>query len=408
MLFDRMGQLFSLKGVISGLIAALALETFHTLQVLNHNPSLFTDFDIYWAAGWLVDHGRNPYDLPALTQVIHSVGSHAWPAQGYSYPLFFILLMAPLGLLPLTWAETIFSVLSVVALVPAVAMLIAWLERQSNQPSWGEVILLAILIGALIPVTGSLDVGQVNLLLLPLLVLAFVEVAPGPLIAIVGAVKLYPILALATFFPRGKSGWQQIGVGGGLFVLLAILPNILLHLGGNTLKALFIPDGYWTNQSINGFISRLVPTPGIFPASPLPLPSNFPTTPVMLLVTALLGCLVLAVIVIVRGRPWDGCMALLLTYGCIAAPHNSLWNFTPLVISGIWCWYKVRKHPLARVLVVSWVLVEMQCSISQRSPNYHFPIAWPLNSLALYGALMLGILQVGLILCSRRAVMAVE
>jgi len=65
------------------------------------SSGLFNDFFDYWAAGRVLLHGGNPYDATALSQALSAAGVHSTVGEfGYSYPLFFLLLVVPLALLP--------------------------------------------------------------------------------------------------------------------------------------------------------------------------------------------------------------------------------------------------------------------------------------------------------------------
>jgi hypothetical protein len=112
----------------------------------------------------------------------------------------------------------------------------------------------------------------------------------------------------------------------------------------------------------------------------------------MLAAAAALGALTFAIVLWVRGRPWDGCMALLVTYGIIAAPRNSLWNFAPLIVTMVWCWLQARRRPASlAVLASGWMLINLQGWLySIGNDLYRGSAALGLlASLGLYGALIL-------------------
>ena len=123
----------------------------------------------------------------------------------------------PASILAPATAATIFSVLSVMALALAVALLIGSIPRLG----WPVAIAGGLAAGLFPPVIGSLYFGQANLFVLLLLAFAYRGVGPGPMLGVASAIKLYPasgFLALLAVRPRR---WRQIALG--LVVLGALL-----------------------------------------------------------------------------------------------------------------------------------------------------------------------------------------
>ena len=121
----------------------------------------------------------------------------------------------------------------------------------------------ATVIGAYPPLIGSVFIGQVNLLVLAVLApgIALVTrrpIAAGVAIGLAGVVKLVP-LALALPLAVGAR-WRAIAsMVATAGACLAIASLAAVGSGGPTgFGALFEPDPYWSNQSVNGFVSRLV------------------------------------------------------------------------------------------------------------------------------------------------------
>ncbi len=91
---------------------------------------MFNDFYDYWAAGRVLLHGGNPYDAAALNQVLSAAGVHSTVGEfGYSYPLFFLLLVVPLALLPAQVAGYVFAGLSLAAFAVALGLLLTPLAQ---------------------------------------------------------------------------------------------------------------------------------------------------------------------------------------------------------------------------------------------------------------------------------------
>ena len=355
-------------------------------SVATRGPAgLFNDFYDYWAAGVLLNRGRSPYDINALGAVQRAAGVHSETGSGYSYPLFFAHLMRPLALLPLQPAAIVFSALSLLGLLLAVALLLGAIPNLS----WVVAIVGGAAAGLFPPVIGSLYFGQANLMVLLLLAVSYRCVIPGPMLGLAGAIKLYPVTGfLAALFARPPH-WRRLR--NGLAVLLVLL---LLQLGGgsgySSRAGYFVgPDTYWSNESINGWLSRL----GIdstWTHAPFP---GLPVEPLMLGAAVLLSLLTVAVLWRVASRPWEGALALSLWLGVVIAPKNSLWNFTPLLLSVVFIWTELRgRWWIFIVGLVGWLLLELQAQLdSSRETIYQASsaLAW-LSSAGLYGALIIG------------------
>lgn len=378
-------------GLVAGLIAVVVAVAFEAKTVVDRGPAgLFNDFYIYWGAVRLLAAGHNPYDLAALQTTLAHAGIHATLGLGYPYPLLLAFLLLPLGLAPPLVAAVIFSALSLISFGIAVAFL---LTPMRTLPRW-ELLLLAIAAGGLVPVRGSLHFGQVNLLLLLPLALAFRGIGRIVTLALASAIKLYPVAGFAALLRGGTAERRRLAVGLLLTASLALLPNLLTGFGGGHLLGMFTPDPYWSNQSIDGWLSRMAIAGSL---SSLGLP----VTPLMLALIAMLGLLTLAVVLLLNGRPWDGCLALLLTFGVVAAPRNSLWNFVPLMLPMAWCWPRVRlRPPLLAVLLLGWLMIELQSNVNLAgSELYRQSVtAGLLSSLGLYGSLAIGGLTAYLLL----------
>jgi len=378
------------------LAAAVALGRV-VYAVLSRGPDgLFNDFYAYWGAAVLLDRGRDPYDVAALAQVQHAAGLYATTGSGYSYPILWAELLRPLGHLAPSQAALVFSAASLVALAAAVAFLLGSIERLG----WPTGVLGGIAAGLFPPVIGSLYFGQANLLVLLLLALAYRTILPEPLLALAGAVKIYPIAGLLASLARRRLPWTL--AGGAIFAALLLLPQAA---GSGRLSDrtgyFFSPDTYWSNESINGFVSRLS-IPSTWTRPPL---AGFPAEGAMLVLAACLLLGVLAVLAFSGGRPWTGCLALTLWFGAVAAPKNSLWNFTPLLLCIAYAWPLVRRRPgLLALGAAGWLLIEAQVQLdTARETVYRAApqLAW-LSSVGLYGALLVGGLTAYLVLWEAR------
>lgn len=384
----RRGPLLERRGLVCGALAAAIAAGVAAAHVVTHRMAgLFNDFDFYWAAGRLLAQGRDPYDVAAARGVLAAAGLHPASTLGYSYPLLFAYPMQPLSALPPLVAALVFSALSLAAFALAVALLISALPPLP----WPELGALGCAAGCFAPVTGSLWMGQVNLLVLLPLALAFRGAAPAASVAVAAAVKLFPVVALLTFLPRGREGRRGLMVGAACFLVLALAPSAVAGFERPRLLDMFTPDGYYTDESINGFLSRLAGAE--WHTSPA-LVHGLPVEPVMVVAAALLGAAALAVVLRRRGAPREGCLSLLLVYGAIAAPRSSLWDFAPLLIALVWCWPRVRARPAgAAALIAGWALIQAQQEVYDIGPAAQAASSalGLLGSLGLLGALVAGV-----------------
>jgi hypothetical protein len=344
------------------------------------------DFYAYWAAGVLLNRGENPYDVAALAAVQQAAGVYVETGSGFSYPPFFAHLMRPLALLPPATAAAIFSTLSLVALAFAVALLLRSLPRLR----WPIALAGGVAAGLFPPVIGSLYFGQANLFVLLLLALAYRAVVPGAMIGIAGAIKLYPVGGFLAALTARPPRWRVVAVGLGVFGVLLLLQ---LGTGGGSFSGrtgYFLgPDTYWSNESINGWLSRL----GIdstWTHAPLP---GLPVEAAMLTIVLLLTAATVGVLLRAPDHPWDGALALSLWLGVVSAPKNSLWNFTPLLLAVTFVVARLAgRWWLLALGVIGWLLIELQAQLDgARETVYQASaaLAW-LSSVGLYGAVILG------------------
>jgi len=350
------------------------------------SSGLFNDFYDYWAAGVLLNRGQDPYDIGALHAVQRAAGLQVETGAGYSYPLFFAHLLRPLALIAAPQAASIFMGLSLIALCGAIALLLGSIPRLN----WPVALTGGAAAGLFPPVIGSLYFGQANLLVLLALTIAYGCVAPGPMLGLASAIKLYPISGFLAAITERPPRWRRLAIG---LAVLGVLLLLQLGAGGASIAGragYFLgPDTYWTNESINGWLSRL----GIASTWTKPPLPGLPVEPLMLVAVAILAALTVVVLLLAAKRPWEGALALSLWLGVVAAPKNSLWNFTPLLLCIAFIWTAVRgRWWIVAVGVAGWLLLELQAQLdSARETVYQASpaLAW-LSSTGLYGALIIG------------------
>lgn len=296
------------------------------------------DFHDYWLAGRLTLEGRSPYDVDALRELAAQEHVSLQVGGGYSYPLPFALVMVPFAALPFGAALLAFNSLSLVAFGLTVAVWVLWAHGRSPELARRR-LALAVGAGLYPPVYGTVVNGQANLILIPLLALGTAcmleetrplrRFAGGLTIGLAAIVKLVPgvlILPLALGRRTGAAAGVVVGALAALLVAVYVAP--WGAAGSNSLASLFDPDSYYTNQSINGFVTRLVQPTG----RTLPLFGNaFDPGPVMIALTAAFALLTLLVLwrsrsVLASRRGAALGLGLALVAGVVAAPKDSFWN----------------------------------------------------------------------------------
>ena len=377
--------------------------------VLRLGPN---DFHDYWLAGKLILEGHSPYDQQAMAALAAREHLSFSLGGGYSYPLPFAVAMAPFGALPFDVAVGLFDLLSLVACGLTTAALVGWAcgwEAAAGRRRVG----LALAAGAFPPVYGTVVMGQANLILFPLLgagaVLALDpgssgrRAAGGGLVGLTAVVKLVPgALALPLALGRRFGAAVGVVVAAGSAILAASVAAPFATAGSGGLASLFDADPYYTNQSINGFVTRLVQISG----KSMPLWTGaFDPRPAMLLATGLFGLATLAILWHARPALAErGGMAVALGFVLVAAtigaPKNSFWNESAVLVAvallvavddpGPWS----RAWPvLDRALLAAWFgFTTLWAIVWAVEPPRSSPFSAPLNLLwssSMYGLLAL-------------------
>lgn len=192
-------------------------------------------------------------------------------ANPFKYWPGFAYLMVPVALLPVTLAQTVWAVLNVAALYASLGLVIGPLfSVRRYQIALGATVL------TLQPLTDHFMDGQINLLLLAMILAGFTLIGRGgrqaaggtTLIVVAAAVKLYPLLFLV-MLPL-KRAWRQVIVAGAVAGALLALPVLF----GGLESAIHQYRMWWAiladsgnhldlsrieNQSLLGMYLRFVP-----------------------------------------------------------------------------------------------------------------------------------------------------
>jgi hypothetical protein len=234
------------------------------------------DFYLYYVAAYGFSHGKDIYGMGndyagenyaqwvALAKEAH-VPDFAPP---YRYPPLVAVLVWPLTLISPRGAALIWLVATAISFVAA-----AWLLGRSTRTRYGVPLALGLLLFFVPPLT-TLHAGQINGLVLLALAFALYASTQGRPIwlgigtGVAAMLKLVPVAHLTYLGWRGQ--WKATLTGLLVIVLLFCLATPLI--GGTGLISYvrnffslgqpnnFFPIG--ANQSINGFIARLLLTGG--------------------------------------------------------------------------------------------------------------------------------------------------
>jgi alpha-1,2-mannosyltransferase len=298
----------------------------------------FNDFHDFYLAAKLVTQGQSPYDKHALAELANSEGLHFVVGTGYSYPLPFALAMIPFTALPFKTAVLAFNGLSLVLFGLTVAAWIGWAH------GWEPHLLrrriaLAAAAGLYPSVYGTIANGQASLVLFPLLGLGTIaaldgtrnwgRLAGGVGIGLAAIVKLIPgLFIVPLLLARRFRASLGVVLGAGAALAVATLLAPWAGEGSEGLMSLLEPDSYFTNQSINGFISRLVrPSERTLPLWDHGFDPRLP----MLLLTGLFALATLYVLWRARAsmaarRGLALGLGLALVAGLIGASKGTYWN----------------------------------------------------------------------------------
>ena len=360
-----MGPLLVSRPIL-GIAAILPTVLFTGTYLVRGGNGLWNDFASYWLAGRLAAAGETPFDMEALGHLAVREGIVFDLGTGYSYPPPFAVAMVPLASLPFAIAATVFTTLSLLVFGIAVA---AWLRDTRVWRARPEATLLAALAAGLYPpVHGSVLFGQANLLVVGAMSLGVRhwlredhrrDVVGGIVIGLAGIVKVAPLalavpMALASQF-RAVLG-VVAGAGGAMLAAWAVAPFAFDGLG--RLGRLGEPDPFWTNQSINGFASRMTLETDRTVALLTAL------DPAILAAALLLALGIATLAILVRGRarlgtPAGVALAIALTVVAAAAgaPKNSFWNHAPALIGAGLLLAPIAPGSLRRsqrVLLMAW------------------------------------------------------
>ncbi len=163
------------------------------------------DFTAYYTAARLIRVGRSPYDEAAFGAEAQSLGFRN--DRPYIYPPLLAIGVTPLTLLPPRQATTVWFLLNVTLLGLCSIVVARTLGFQTHRLAVVSLLLAAL---TFYPAVFSVFVGQANVLLLALLVLAWYgtrhgsEVLAGVAIGAASLIKVFPFCLALYFLWKGR------------------------------------------------------------------------------------------------------------------------------------------------------------------------------------------------------------
>jgi hypothetical protein len=397
------------------LVAAAAIAVplaWWLLGTLWRGANSYNDFHDYWLAAKLITLGQSPYDVAALKAIATTEHLQFLVGGGYQYPLPFAVAMIPFTALPFGTAVLVFNSISLALFGLTASGWIGWAHGWGPALRWRR-LALAAAAGLYPPIYGTIANGQANLILFPLIGLGVVLALDGNsvvrrsgggiLVGLAAIVKLVPgVLAVPLAIGRRIDAAAGIAAGALGTLLVADLLAPQGASGGSGLASLFDADPYFTNQSFNGFMSRIVRDSDRTVAL---WKGGFDPKLPMLVLTVAFGLATFAVLWWNRGRLASRRGLVLglgfaLVAGVIGAPKNSFWNqASALFAVGLLLAVDVPDLRLSRlgrldlILLAGWLagsaVFALYWTFSPAKTVVLAPVVSLLESSSLYGLLAL-------------------
>ena len=296
------------------------------------------DLEVYRAGGLTVLDGRSLYDHPLVASLM------------FTYTPFAAVIFAPLALLPLGTADIVYTIVTVLLLVFAVARCWRWMGYRRDR---NVIVMVALTAGLALmfePVRTTLYLGQINVLLLAIVVADLLRIRKsnwmGVGVGIAAGIKLTPLIFIPYLLLTRQ--FKAAGVAVASFVGTIALGFVFkprdaynYWFGQKFGEVARVGDVWSTgNQSLRGFLARLVSPPEA-------------TQTAWIVLAALIGGLGIWAAVVAHKRGED-LLAVALVGMCSTAvspyswSHHWVW-FVPLAVFAL-------NRALTTRLASMWVL----------------------------------------------------
>jgi len=210
--------------------AAVALWLLSAAYMIRFGGSWHLDLRVYRGAGRTLYHGGSPFtELFTASQL------------PFTYTPFALLVLSPLALGTLGLVESVWWAVSAVCLVGAAVLMLISAFAMPARRAWAVAGLLGgVATLALEPVRSNFDYGQINVILMVMVVSDLTWVRGrwrGVLVGLAAAVKLTPLIYLVYFLAARE--WRPLLRGVATFVFVTAVSWAVLPSGS---------DQYWFHQ----------------------------------------------------------------------------------------------------------------------------------------------------------------
>ncbi|PPK69789.1 glycosyltransferase 87 family protein [Actinokineospora auranticolor] len=224
---------------------------------------LGVDNAVYRSGAVALLHGEPLYDHMALS------AEPSWARLPFTYPPTAALLFVPLALVPTQIAWALLGAVSMLLMTWVIKVCV---ENLPNRPEWLTPVKTATVLGIVLlglePVWRTVFLGQINLVLMAMVVLDVLVVGArgsrfgGVLIGVAAAVKLTPLIFVGHLLVTGRRADAARAFA--TFLLLQGLMYVLIRHDVTQFWGAAVQDPqrigpiYWAgNQSLNGLVLRL-------------------------------------------------------------------------------------------------------------------------------------------------------
>jgi len=186
------------------------------------------DYRAFFLAGKSLLMGLNPYinQLPISNDFYGPVNSELSVYSGWKYPPLAAALFSPLALLDYETSKNLFNAIS---LSSAIAALLVAIQRSANTLVPESILITMISF----PMLATIERGQIDLLLVVIatgsihLFCRGKALASGAVLAVLAAVKMFPLLLALSYLGRNPSGRRDLVGLGATLVLIGALTVLL-------------------------------------------------------------------------------------------------------------------------------------------------------------------------------------
>lgn len=325
---------------VAAVLASLTVTAVVVTLCVGDNAFGLIDFRVYLAGGahafsgdLYTFSGQTPEDLP------------------FTYPPFAALAFVPLAALPLLLAKVLWALVIVAALVVAVDRMLRWLR--ADTVTGVHLLPLTVSVCAVAfwaqPVRASLAYGQINTLLMALILLGATSRRRWPAgvsVGVAAGLKLIPVATVAYYavLRRWGSALAGVAVFAGTAALgLVLLPDETRHYFGDLLLKPDRAGAVWevNNQSLQGAIDRL---------------AGHESKPLWLAASVVAAALTaVAAVGLARAGDAPGCLMAVQVGALLVSPiswdHHWVWA-VPLAL---WGWVRAAQTGRTAPAVLAWL-----------------------------------------------------